>query len=803
MTRRVLGLSAIVFAAGLLAPALSGGAVFAAQRLVVVPDLVGRTEEDARQLLEAAGLAVGQITRVESDAGPGTVVSQDPQPRSQVPPNTRVAFAVAVPRMVAVPRVVGSQERDAGPILARSGLEVGEIRRQASRAPRGEVLDQEPSPGRQVAAGSAVDLVVSAPLTAVVPPIVGRAQTDAVGRLERAGLAPGTVTLEQSRSPEGTVLRQQPPAGQTVQAGTGVDMVVATPVTVTVPRLVGRTEGDAIDLLRKTELDPGAVTSEESRRPEGTVLSQQPPAGDTVAVGTPVRIVVATPVTVLVPSLVGRTQLEAGSVLTKAELVPGTVTSEESRRREGSVLSQDPAPGRRVVIGTRVNFVLARPVAVTVPSLVGRTRAQAARLLEQAELVFGDASSEESRRPPGTVLSQRPEAGATVVIGSPVAIVTATPVTTLVPDVVSRSEADARQLLEKVELAVGRVTTAESRSPAGSVLRQGIAAETRVPIGTPVDLTTAVPVTVLVPAIVGVGEQDARNRLAAVELAPGTVRYRESPRPGTVLSQAVAQGTRVPVGTRVGFVLGVVETVPVPALVGMPVEQAREALVAGRLAVGAEEQRPTHLEPEGTVLAQSVEGGTRTAIGSPIDLTVAAIEMVAVPDVVGLPHDDAAAAITAAGLTPGTVTPRFSIQAGGTVVAQALQADQQVPYGTPVPLDEARPRLIWMGPAGVLLLAGLAGLVRFRKRPSEPEKPRGAAGAPPSPPPPTGLEVRALVDAGDAEVHPQEAPAVRLEVRIQPAVDRGLQESSATAGDFIESERRERAPGAEPPEEKA
>ena len=642
--------------------------------------------------------------------------------------------------------------------------------------------------------------VVAAPLTAAVPPIVGRTQTDAVDMLRRAGLVPGEITFQESRSPKGLVLSQRPPTGQVVPAGTGVDMAVATPVTVSVPRLAGRTQDDAIGLLREAELVPGDVTSQESRRPEGTVLSQEPQAGAKAAIGTAVSLVVARPVTVLVPSLVGRTQAQAGELLKKAELVSGDVTSEESRRRQGTVLSQDPAPERRVVIGSSVDFVVARPVTVQVPSLVGRTRSDAAGLLQRAELALGDVTSQEARRPPGIVLSQQPAAGTIVTVDTAVAIVTATPVTTLVPNLVSQPEASARQALEKAELAAGKVTTEESRRPAGSVLRQSPAAGTRVAIGTPIDLTTAVPVTVLVPAIVGATERDARARLTAVELAPGTIQYRESPRPGTVLAQGVAQGTRVPIGTAVSFVLGVVETVPVPSVVGLSVEQARDALAGGRLTVGAEESRPTHLQPEGTVLAQSVRAGTRTAVGRAVGLTVAAIEMVAVPKVVGLPHDAAAAVIAAAGLTAGAVTPRLSVRAGGTVLAQALPPSQQVPYGTPVSLDEARPRVMWMAPAaGVLLIAGLVVLVGVRRRGRGSKEPEAAAVAPP---PAEDVEVRTHADAGDAEVRVDEAPAIRLEVRIKPVVDRGSQEVSAPAGDLVQGERRERAPGAAPPEEK-
>ncbi len=709
----------------------------------------------------------------------------------QAAPDTGVG-AAAAQQLVKVPKVVGNQERAAAAILERFGLQVGQVSRQPSREPPGQVIAQGTPPGQEVPQGTAIDLVVAAPLTAAVPPIVGRTQADAAARLERAGLAAGEVTLQESRSPRGLVLSQRPPAGQVVAAGTAVDMVVATPVTVGVPRLVGRTQDDAIGMLRKVELMPGEVSSAESRRPEGTVLSQKPEAGAKAAVGTAVDLVVARPVTVLVPSLVGRTQAQAGELLKRAGLVAGEVSSAESRRRAGTVLSQDPAAERRVVIGTSVDFVVARPVTVQVPSLVGRTRAAAAGLLGRAELALGGVTSQEARRPPGTVLSQQPAAGTIVTIGSAVTIVTATPVTVLVPDLASKPEAEARQALEKVELAVGAVTTRESRSPAGSVLSQSVAAGTRVPIGTLVNLTTAVPVTVVVPTIVGVSERDARARLAAVELKAGTIGYRESPRPGTVMTQGVAQGKRVPIGTAVDFVLGVVETVPVPSVVGLTVEKARDVLKTGRLAVGGEELRPTHLQPEGTVLAQSVRAGTRRAVGSAVRLTVAAIEMVAVPRVVGLEHGAAAAAITAAGLTVGAVTPRLSIQAGGTVLAQSVPVNQQVPYGTAVLLDEARPRVVWMVPVGgvivlVAVVAGLAGVGRRRKR-----APKPAPEPQPAAPPAEGVGVRTHVDPGEADVRPHETPAIKMEVRITPVVDRGAQGLVAPGGDLIQGERREK-----------
>jgi serine/threonine-protein kinase len=55
---------------------------------VQVPDVVGRTLDEARQLLEGAGLQVGDVFNLP--AGPDQVLDQDPDAGSTVPKGTRV-----------------------------------------------------------------------------------------------------------------------------------------------------------------------------------------------------------------------------------------------------------------------------------------------------------------------------------------------------------------------------------------------------------------------------------------------------------------------------------------------------------------------------------------------------------------------------------------------------------------------------------------------------------------------------------------------------------------------------------------
>ncbi len=691
------------------------GFALAMPNMVVVPDLSERTEQEARELLAKVRLSVGDITKVEANNKPGTVLKQDHTPGSPVAVGTPVGFALAIPITVVVPDLSGRTEQEARELLGKARLRVGDITTVEANMKPGTVFKQDRAPGGPVAVGTPVGFVLAIPITVIVPDLSGRTEQEARELLGKARLRVGDITTVEANSKPGTVLKQDRAPSSPVAVGTAVGFALAIPITVVVPDLSERTEQEARELLGKARLRVGAITTVEANMKPGTVLKQDRAPGSPVAVGTAVGFVLAIPITVIVPDLSGRTEQEARELLGKARLRVGDITTVEANSKSGTVLKQDRAPSSLVTVGTPVGFALAIPITVAVPQLVGRTQAEAISLLKNLELVVGDVGSEEARRPPGTVLSQQPDASTRVAIGTAVRIITARPVSVLVPDVVSRSEADARQMLRNVELAAGTVSAEESRRPPGSVLRQSVATGTRVTIGTAVDLVTATPVTVLIPGLVGQTEDRARQRLIDVELAAGAIQYQESAAgSGTVLTQSINPDNRVPLGTLVNLVVAVAETVAVPSFVGLPIEQARRTLLESRLQVGSEQRRGTKVEPPGTVVAQSNVPGTRVAVGTPIVLTVAMPLVVTVPRVVGLSHDDAAALITNVGLEVGSVAQRFSLRPGGTVLAQATAPGVQVQFGAPVAFDEARLRAVWLAPASVLFLAGIAGLVRAR-----------------------------------------------------------------------------------------
>ena len=117
-----------------------------------------------------------------------------------------------------------------------------------------------------------------------VPNVVGDKRTQAISELEDAGLEVGTITpvpaADDTQEP-GTVLEQDPAAGDEVDRGTIVDLtIVATPEQVAIPSLEGSSVEEAQASLIDLGLEPGGPVEEPSDTvDEGSVTRTDPPSG--------------------------------------------------------------------------------------------------------------------------------------------------------------------------------------------------------------------------------------------------------------------------------------------------------------------------------------------------------------------------------------------------------------------------------------------------------------------------------------------------------------------------------------------
>lgn len=198
-----------------------------------------------------------------------------------------------------VPNVFGLSVEEAIRILSDSGL-VGKKseERQDKQYPVGTVAMQNPPPGTEVKFGRGVYLTMSGgEPQAMVPTLRGRSVRDATFALERVGLSIGSIRYEVSSGfPVNTIMEQEIPESTNAAMGTTVNVVVsqgANKDRVPVPDVAKKSLKDGERLLLQAGLKIGNVVYESNKDLlPNTILEQNPRAGEMVAAGQAVDLVV-------------------------------------------------------------------------------------------------------------------------------------------------------------------------------------------------------------------------------------------------------------------------------------------------------------------------------------------------------------------------------------------------------------------------------------------------------------------------------------------------------------------------------
>jgi len=204
---------------------------------VVVPDVVGMTEDEAASALEGAGLAVRSETTYSSEVETGLVVGQSPQAGVRVQAGAEVAISVSKgpqpPANVTVPNVAGKSQAAAEDDLAAVGLASAALETYSTSVAAGSVIAQAPAAGSSVAPGTNVVILISkgaAPPTVVmvdVPDVMGMPKAEAVSVLEAAGFEVYTIEVQRADQEPGIVILQVPMVGQQAEQGSTVSIAVA------------------------------------------------------------------------------------------------------------------------------------------------------------------------------------------------------------------------------------------------------------------------------------------------------------------------------------------------------------------------------------------------------------------------------------------------------------------------------------------------------------------------------------------------------------------------------------------------
>jgi serine/threonine-protein kinase len=290
------GLVTIV-AAVLLALGIGGGVWYInSGQFTKVPPLLAKTETQARERLDAAGLEVKGVKHAYSDTVKrGTVISTDPAAGARIRSNDSVTLTISDgPETVTVPDLHGTPMGRAQAELKQAGLEPGMVGQAFSAdVAKGSVISTEPAAGTKRHAGSAIALTVSKGRPVDVPDVTGEDLGQAQSDLEDAGLKV-TVASEQVNSEfdQGQVARQSPAGGGQAAEGDTVTLTLSKgPEMVEVPDVVG----DSVDEAHKA-LEGAGFKVDEDRGLLGlfgdTVKKQSVQGGDKAPKGSTITITI-------------------------------------------------------------------------------------------------------------------------------------------------------------------------------------------------------------------------------------------------------------------------------------------------------------------------------------------------------------------------------------------------------------------------------------------------------------------------------------------------------------------------------
>ncbi len=200
-----------------------------------IPDVVGKNKDVAVKILEDAGFnPIVQTSRFDQKYQRDQVIFQKPSAGTIVKINRRIYLTISGGEpLLTMPSLVSKTLRDAQVSLEKMGLKIGKVDSVESEFPSNTIVEQQYFEGKEIPAGSTVNLKVSiGPKVGMirVPNILGRSLIDAEEILRANSLKVGTKTFISSPTLlPNTVVDQQPSENALIDSGDSVNVVLSKP----------------------------------------------------------------------------------------------------------------------------------------------------------------------------------------------------------------------------------------------------------------------------------------------------------------------------------------------------------------------------------------------------------------------------------------------------------------------------------------------------------------------------------------------------------------------------------------------
>lgn len=199
---------------------------------IAVENYIGKTRDEAKELIEAQGLVL-DVNTVENENEPdGVVLGQKPEKGTSVDKGSTVTLEInELPDSVPVPPLKGLSKKEAQKILEENSLKLGSVEEEFNEdVEEGKVIYSNPDGGYSVKRGTAVKVIISKGVDktpVVLSDYKGMDQDVVVSQLKSLGF---TVVIENGKSNsvgEGQVYDMDPKPNTSVEKGSTVTIYIS------------------------------------------------------------------------------------------------------------------------------------------------------------------------------------------------------------------------------------------------------------------------------------------------------------------------------------------------------------------------------------------------------------------------------------------------------------------------------------------------------------------------------------------------------------------------------------------------
>lgn len=256
---------------------------------IEVPDLTGLSLDQARIKLGESNLGwVIQDSIFSETVQKDIIISQDPPAGEETAPGRKINLIISKgAAQIDVPDLMGMDEEKARAEAVKRGLNILVNNKEFSSSyPEGQVISQEPLPGKQVDRGTRIFVVLSKGAEVLLSPrLIGKTLGEAMEMLDtlklRLDVSDGTTDKN------AIIIGQEPPPGVEME---NKILEVWCQDNIEVPHLTGITLEDAQNRLDKAGFNVRIRYVDSVEVEQGYVIQQDPEAGVNVNRGTQVTI---------------------------------------------------------------------------------------------------------------------------------------------------------------------------------------------------------------------------------------------------------------------------------------------------------------------------------------------------------------------------------------------------------------------------------------------------------------------------------------------------------------------------------